>query len=78
VQLRNEDKFWHDLYASNNDCAQPNLIDDFYNGCYFEYHPAGSLKEAQILLSMDEIGYERAERMTRRLRFDPTPPALRS
>jgi hypothetical protein len=59
------------FYASNNDCAQPNLIDDFYNGCYSEYHPAGSLKEAQILLSMGEVRYDRA-------RTDDTEAWIRS
>jgi len=48
------------FYASNNDCAQPNLVDDFYNGCYSAHHPAGSLKEARILLSVGEVRYDRA------------------
>jgi hypothetical protein len=48
------------FYASNNDCAQPNLIDNFYSGCYVAHHPAGSLKEAETLVSMGEIKYDRA------------------
>lgn len=48
------------FYASNNDCAQPNLLDDLYSGCYTEHHPAGSVKEAKTLISMGEVKYDRA------------------
>jgi hypothetical protein len=48
------------FYASNNDCAQPNLLDDLYSGCYTAHHPAGSVKEAKILVSMGEVKYDRA------------------
>jgi hypothetical protein len=51
--------FGETFYTSNNDCAQPNLIDDIYNGCYSQYHPTGSLKEAKMLLRMGEVNYDR-------------------
>ena len=52
--------FGETFYTSNNDCAQPNLIDDVLNGCYSEYHPTGSLKEAKIMLRVGEVKYDRA------------------
>ena len=63
--------FGETFYTSNNDCAQPNLIDDVYNGCYSEYHPTGSLKEAKILLRMGEVKYDR-------MRTDDTMAWIRS
>jgi hypothetical protein len=47
------------LYASNNDCAQPSLLDDEANGCYLSYHPNTNLHETQLLHDMGEVAYDR-------------------
>ena len=63
--------FGETFYTSNNDCAQPNLIDDLFNGCYSEYHPTASPKEANIMLRMGEVKYDR-------MRTDDTVAWIRS
>ena len=50
------------LYASNNDCAQSSLIRDELNGCYQTHHPNVSLREATLLRSLGEAGYDRLRR----------------
>lgn len=51
--------FGETFYASNNDCAQPVLIDNFFTDCYAQHHPAGSLQEAEMVLRLGEVKYDR-------------------
>jgi hypothetical protein len=47
------------LYASNNDCAMPSLIEEAQNDCILSRHPTSSLTEAQLTLRMGEVAYDR-------------------
>jgi hypothetical protein len=53
-----KDNFGMTLYASNNDCAQPSLIENLREGCYQSHHPAGSREEAQLLVRLGEVPYD--------------------
>jgi hypothetical protein len=48
------------LYSSNNDCAQPSMIRDLLAGCYQQYHPNASMREAQAVEQMGEPAYDRS------------------
>ncbi len=47
------------LYASNNDCAQSSMFRDQMNGCYQARHPNTSVEEAQTLMRLGEVKYDR-------------------
>jgi hypothetical protein len=47
------------LYASNNDCAQPSLIDEERQGCYGKHHPNEGASEAHLLGTFGEVKYDR-------------------
>lgn len=47
------------LYASNNDCAQSSMIRDLMNGCYQAHHPNTSKAEAEYLLRIGEVQYDK-------------------
>ena len=47
------------LYSSDNDCAQPSMIADEANNCFQSHHPNMSLSEAQLLLKLGEVTYDR-------------------
>ncbi|HEX4285805.1 MAG TPA: hypothetical protein VHZ28_11990 [Terracidiphilus sp.] len=47
------------LYASNNDCAQSSMIRDLMNGCYQSHHPNSSKAEAEYLLQIGEVRYDK-------------------
>lgn len=47
------------LYASNNDCAQSSMFRDQMNGCYQARHPNTSVEEAQTLMKLGEVKYDR-------------------
>ncbi len=47
------------LYASNNDCAQPGMIEEEMAGCYDTKHPNTNLREAELLRSLGEPEYDR-------------------
>lgn len=47
------------LYASNNDCAQSSMIQDQLNHCYQGSHPNTSVQEAQMVVELGEIKYDR-------------------
>jgi hypothetical protein len=47
------------LYSSNNDCAQPSLLDEEKTDCYQARHPNTSIEEAQLLRTLGEIEYDR-------------------
>ncbi|MGI0135077.1 MAG: hypothetical protein ACREBW_08995, partial [Candidatus Micrarchaeaceae archaeon] len=47
------------LYASNNDCASPSLIETEQSGCYETYHPNDSMKQAEALRDMGEVKNDR-------------------
>jgi len=48
------------LYVSNNECAQPSLIESGLIGCYQTHHPNESILEAQALRSEGEVNYDRS------------------
>lgn len=48
------------LYVSNNDCAQPSLVQSGRTGCYQRHHPNESVLEAQALRSEGEVNYDRS------------------
>jgi hypothetical protein len=47
------------LYASDIDCAEPSLAAEEANGCYNLHHPNRSAREAQLLLTLGEVEYDR-------------------
>jgi hypothetical protein len=47
------------LYASNNDCAEANLVANESQDCYQSHSPNTSLPEAQLLRSMGEVKYDK-------------------
>jgi hypothetical protein len=47
------------LDASDNDCAQPSLIQEELNGCYAAHHPNENLSEARLVLKIGEVQYDR-------------------
>ena len=47
------------LYSSNNDCAQSSLLDEEKTNCYQARHPNTSVEEAQMLMSLGEVEYDR-------------------
>lgn len=47
------------LYASNNDCAQSSMIRDLMNGCYQSRHPNSSREEAEYVLRVGEVQYDK-------------------
>ncbi len=47
------------LYASNNDCASPSLIDSEANNCYDARHPNTNIGEAALIKAMGEVNYDR-------------------
>ncbi|MFC5864336.1 hypothetical protein ACFPT7_18665 [Acidicapsa dinghuensis] len=47
------------MYASNNDCATPSLISEEFDGCYQAHHPNTNPAEAQAVLSLGEVRYDR-------------------
>lgn len=53
-----KDNFGMTLHASNNDCAQPSLIENLRDGCYQSHHPAGSGDEARLLVRLGEVHYD--------------------
>ena len=46
------------LYASNNDCAQPSMVENERSNCYQEYHPNTSSAEARLLRDLGEVSYD--------------------
>ena len=51
------DNFGLELYAANNDCAQPSLLENLHNGCYEQKHPMFSAAELQRLRAAGELNY---------------------
>jgi hypothetical protein len=47
------------LYTSNNDCARASLDANLASGCYAATHPTNNAAEAQMLLRMGEVDYDR-------------------
>jgi hypothetical protein len=48
-----------ELNASNNDCAQPSLEANLISGCAARVHPAGNRSEAELIVRMGEVDYNR-------------------
>jgi len=46
------------LYASNNDCAEANLVANESQDCYQSHSPNTSVSEAQVLRSIGEVKYD--------------------
>jgi hypothetical protein len=46
------------LYASNNDCARPSILEDEGNNCFQAHHPNMSLSDARILRQVGEVEFE--------------------
>jgi hypothetical protein len=47
------------MYSANNDCARTSQVEEQRSGCYEMYHPNYNLSEAQMLLEMGELNYDR-------------------
>ena len=47
------------LYASNNDCAEPSLVETEGRGCYQSHHPNMSMSEAELVRTLGEVAYDR-------------------
>ena len=47
------------LYVSNNDCAQPHILQTIDAGCYAQTHANKSAEEAQLVVSLGEHEYDR-------------------
>lgn len=47
------------LYVSNNDCAQPSLLETGRVGCYQKHHPNDSVRETQVLRWQGEVAYDK-------------------
>ena len=45
------------IYASNNDCAESNFVENQRNDCY--PHPNASVSEARLLRVLGEVQYDR-------------------
>ena len=53
------DNLGMELYAANNDCAQPSLIENLRNGCQQLMHPIFSPREMADVKRMGELNYNR-------------------
>jgi hypothetical protein len=47
------------LYASDNDCAHASMLASEANNCYQAHHPNTSIREAKLLQTLGEVGYDR-------------------
>ena len=47
------------LHASNNDCAQPSLDANLISGCAARVHPIRNRAEAELIVRMGEVDYNR-------------------
>jgi len=47
------------LHASNNDCAQPSLEANLISGCSAQVHPIHNRSEAESIVRMGEVDYNR-------------------
>lgn len=47
------------LNTSYNDCAEASLEENLANGCHAAHHPLGSTAEAQLVLNLGEVNYNR-------------------
>lgn len=52
-------EFGATLYASNNDCAQPSLIEEEHNTCFLTHHPNTWLNDAEQLRDIGEVRFDR-------------------
>ncbi len=48
-----------ELYAANNDCAQPTLAENLANGCQKRMHPISSATEVAEVARLGELAYNR-------------------
>jgi len=53
------DNLGMELYAANNDCAQPSLIENLANGCQARMHPIFSASEMADVKRLGELQYNR-------------------
>lgn len=49
-----------ELYVSDNDCAQPTILQENLSGCFQSHHPNSSLSEAQQYRELGEVQYNAA------------------
>jgi len=47
------------LYVSNNDCAQPTILQEEMSGCFHSFDPNASIAEAEKLQQLGEIRYDK-------------------
>jgi hypothetical protein len=52
-------EFGATLYASNNDCAQPSLIEEEHNSCFLTHHPNTWPDDARQLRDIGEVRFDR-------------------
>jgi hypothetical protein len=50
------------LQTSNNDCAEPSLVQELQNGCFSDMHPESNATQAALLKRMGEPAYDRLSR----------------
>lgn len=50
------------LYVSNNDCAQPSLLENIRSGCDAPHNPNGSLDDARQIVAMGEVAHDHLRR----------------
>jgi hypothetical protein len=50
------------LRTSNNDCAEPSLVQELRSGCFAAMHPESNAVEAALMKSMGEPAYDRLQR----------------
>jgi hypothetical protein len=62
------------LWVSNNDCAQPSLLESARAGCYQLHHPNDSFSEAEALKAEGEVAYDK-RRIASTLKWIEAHPA---
>ena len=48
-----------ELYVSNNDCAQPTIMEEEVNGCFRKLHPNSNVQEAREYRRLGEVQYNK-------------------
>jgi len=48
-----------ELYVSNNDCAEPTIMEEQLNGCFHKLHPNSNVAEAEKFRQLGEVAYDK-------------------
>jgi hypothetical protein len=48
-----------ELYVSNNDCAEPTIMEEQLNGCFHKLHPNSNVVEAEKFRQLGEVAYDK-------------------